>query len=308
MAGTFEDEIGQISARASQPRAAVVIATKGRPSATPKVLEFLARQTVLPQTVVLSATNEADIGEWSCNTLTVTCIYGTAGLTVQRNRALDTLGPDIDVVIFFDDDYAPCRDWIERCLRVFQNNPSVVGLFGLTLKDGATALPVTWDEAQRIVHEADGTVAGPELLMPCSSLYGCNMACRLSPAKGVRFDERLVLYGWLEDKDFSRRLTRKGLLVWCEQLRGVHLGLVSGRISGKRFGYSQVVNAHYLLRKGVMSRREATRNITMALVVNTLKSIRPEAHLDRRGRLLGNLIGLMAICRGSCDPEHATRI
>jgi len=68
------------------------------------------------------------------------------------------------------------------------------------------------------------------------------------------------------------------------------------------------VNPNYLRRKGEMSRREVARYIGKALVMNALKSFRPEPHLDRQGRLIGNLLGLIAIVSGSGDPEKAAKL
>jgi hypothetical protein len=42
--------------------------------------------------------------------------------------------------------------------------------------------------------------------------------------------------------------------------------------------------------------------------MNALKSLRPEPHLDRQGRLIGNLLGLIAIVSGSGDPEQAAKL
>ncbi|MDR6385443.1 glycosyltransferase family 2 protein [Paraburkholderia caribensis] len=289
-------------------RVAIVIATKGRPDAIPNALAFLARQTLRPCVVILSATNEADIGEKYPTPFPVMRIFGPAGLPAQRNRALDALPADIDVVVFFDDDYAPCRDWIEQCVRMFESNPTVLGVSGNTVQDGSKGCPLTWGNASRIVADAESAESAPHALTPCISLYGCNMACRMNAMSGLHFDERLVLYGWLEDKDFSCRLASRGPIVRCAQMRGVHLGIASGRVSGKRFGYSQVVNPNYLRRKGEMSRSEAVRYIARALVMNALKSLRPEPHLDRQGRLIGNVLGLIAIVSGSGDPEQAAKL
>lgn len=290
-------------------RVAVVIATKGRPEAIPNALAFLTRQTTLPALVVLSATHQSDIGETHSTPFPVMCVFGSAGLPAQRNRALDALPHGIDIVVFFDDDFAPCRDWIEQCARMFERNPSVIGVSAQALlQDGSKGCPITWDNARRIVKDAESASRVSHALTPCISLYGCNMACRVNAMSGLRFDERLVLYGWLEDKDFSCRLSSRGAIVRCAQLNGVHLGMASGRVSGKKFGYSQVVNPNYLWHKGVMSRREVARYIFQALAMNALKSFRPEPHLDRQGRLVGNLLGLIAIASGSSDPEQAARL
>ncbi|HTH59794.1 MAG TPA: glycosyltransferase family 2 protein [Paraburkholderia sp.] len=293
-------------------RVAVAIATKGRPAATAWTVRLLARQTVRPDQVILSGSCDADIGPYDADGLRVDKLVGPAGSSVQRNRALDALAPDIDIVIFFDDDYAPGRHWIEHCAKVFAADPSLAGLSGRTLRDGSTSRPVGWEEAVELIDQAEDAVSSrrsvDRVLNPCTSLYGCNMAYRARSIVSLRFDERLVLYGWLEDKDFSRRLARHGRLVRCNDLFGVHLGIQGGRVSGRRYGYSQVVNAAYLHRKGVLSRREALSNIVRALGMNCVKSVRPEAHLDRRGRLIGNVIGIAEMCAGSASPERAARL
>ncbi|WP_321783462.1 glycosyltransferase family 2 protein [Paraburkholderia sp. J94] len=289
-------------------RVAAVIATKGRPAATAWAVRLLARQTVRPVQVILSASCAADLGPYDAEGLRVDVLIGSAGSSVQRNRALDALAPDIDIVIFLDDDFAPERHWIAQCIEAFEADSGLVGLSGRTLRDGAQGQPVAWEEALALVDGAQEEARQRPPLRDCDELYGCNMACRAQAIAGLRFDERLVLYGWLEDKDFSRRLARGGRLAYCDYLIGVHLGLRGGRVSGRRYGYSQVVNAMYLCRKGVMSRKEAASNIVRALGMNCLKSMRPEAHLDRRGRLIGNVIGIADLCIGAVRPERAARL
>jgi hypothetical protein len=289
-------------------RVAVVIATKGRPAATAWAVRLLAQQTQRPDQVLLSATSAADLGPYDAHGLRIDELVGTAGSSVQRNRALDALAPEIDVVIFFDDDFAPERHWVEQCAALFENDSTLMGLSGRTLRDGATGQPVAWEEAVALVDGAQDAALEATPLRTGTDLYGCNMACRAEAIADLRFDERLVLYGWMEDKDFSRRLARRGRLAYSDSLLGVHLGMQGGRVSGRRFGYSQVVNAMYLCRKGVMSKKEAASNIVRALCMNCVKSVRPEAHLDRRGRLIGNVIGIAEMCLGSVKPERAARL
>src|SRR5690606_30638203 len=103
--------------------------------------------------------------------------------------------------------------------------------------------------------------------------YGCNMAFRRSAIEGVRFDERLPLYGWLEDVDFSAQAGRKGVLLKSETLVGVHLGVKGGRTSGVRFGYSQIVNPVYLLGKKTIGRRQAGANMLRTFAANHVKAL-----------------------------------
>ena len=179
---------------------------------------------------------------------------------------------------------------------------------GLVLRDGAQADEISWDEAKRLIHAAaPGDVNTPHF-SERSGLYGCNMAFRASAIRHLRFDERLVLYGWMEDKDFSRLAGKSGRLVACSTLLGVHLGLKSGRVSGRKFGYSQVVNAWYLRKKGILSMREAWSNIGKALLMNGAKSFRSEKHVDRLGRFIGNLIGVGDLVLGRGRPEKAAEL
>ena len=175
----------------------------------------------------------------------------------------------------------------------------------MVIRDGAKTSPISWEEARQVI--ATWRPQNPHL-SEIADLYGCNMAFRMSAIDDLRFDERLVMYGWLEDKEFSRRAAKKGRLVKCNLLAGVHLGLRTGRVSGKKYGYSQIVNAWYLYKKGALSRDEACLQVLKALVVNAAKTFRPENYIDRRGRLHGNLVGVIHLLSGACRPEMAAEL
>lgn len=286
---------------AAQIRVAVIIATKGRPQALAELLRLLECQTQPPAIVVISATAAADVELPSATTLNIECVYGPPGSAAQRNKGLALIHERADVAVFFDDDFAPAENWFEECAGAFLLGPNIVGANGLLVRDGAKGEPVSWQEARLLIARKG---SHPRIVSRIPDLYGCNMAFRMSAIAELRFDERLVLYGWLEDKDFSRQAAKNGDLVQCNSLVGVHLGLQAGRVSGKRYGYSQVVNAWYLYRKGTMSLRETSVNILKALAANAAKSVKKQGHIDRRGRLLGNLIGVAHLLSGSCRPER----
>jgi hypothetical protein len=288
---------------AAPTRVAVLLATKGRPQATTQLIRILEKQSLAPSMVVVSATAASDIETQLPTDLNVEYIFGAAGLTAQRNRALERVRARADVAIFFDDDFAPAGNWIEQCARLFMSESSIAGASGIVIRDGAKTPPISWDEAQHAI--AMRRPADPCSLSEITDLYGCNMAFRMSAIEDMRFDERLVLYGWLEDKEFSRKAGKMGRLVECNWLIGVHLGLQSGRVSGKKYGYSQIVNAWYLYKKGTLTRREVAFNILRALSVNAVKTLRQENHIDRRGRLHGNLVGIIHLLSGVCRPERA---
>ena len=53
-----------------------------------------------------------------------------------------------------------------------------------------------------------------------------------------------------------------------------------------------------------MSRIYAFRLAAKNVTANLVKSIRPESYVDRRGRLLGNLIGIFHLITGRLTPEY----
>jgi len=290
---------------APQMRVAVIIATKGRPQALAELLRLLECQSQLPLLVVISATAGGDVESPIATALNLECVYGPPGLTAQRNKGLAQINGRADVAVFFDDDFAPAENWLEQCARLFLVEPDIAGANGVIVRDGVKGEPVSWQEARLLIaRRAPDQI----ILSKIPDLYGCNMAFRMSAIAEMQFDERLVLYGWLEDKDFSRKAAKNGGLVQCNLLVGVHLGLQSGRVSGKKYGYSQVVNAWYLYRKGTLSLREATVNILKALTANAAKAVGTQGHIDRRGRLRGNLVGVAHLLSGTCRPERAAQL
>lgn len=142
--------------------------------------------------------------------------------------------------------------------------------------------------------------------MAAYNAYGCNMAIRMAPVRqhGLRFDETLPLYGWLEDVDFSRRLAPYGKIVKSPSLCGVHLGVKSGRNSGLKFGYSQIANPLYMVRKRTLSPARALAQISRNLCMNRLKLRAPEPWIDRAGRWRGNRLALADMLRGRLSPQR----
>ncbi|MBY0423378.1 MAG: glycosyltransferase [Parvularculaceae bacterium] len=287
-------------------RLAVVIATLGRPTVVAALLSRLEQQTRRPDRVVVVVVSKDDAPAqlpvaYPCAVLT----SPTKGSCAQRNFGIDALAGSADVVLFLDDDFVPAHDFGARLVDLFERRPDVVGATGRVLIDGATGPGFGFDEAVRVV---DAAQAANYAVGAVRSLYGCNMAFRMSAVGDARFDERLPLYGWLEDVDFSRRIGVKGLLVRDESLRGAHLGAKGGRTSGVRFGYSQVANPVYLLQQRTISLPQALNNLARTLLANHVKVVAPEPWIDRKGRVRGNWMAIADIVRGKARPERILEI
>ncbi|MET3580234.1 GT2 family glycosyltransferase [Mesorhizobium robiniae] len=284
----------------------VIVATFGRREQVARLLAQLERQTRLPDAVIISAPDAGHVPDNIVCRFPVSSVFGKTGLPAQRNIALDVAGDRFDVITFFDDDFIPADDYLEGVSKAFNQQPDWAVVTGNVLKDGATTAGLTWDQGIQALHEA-GTATDARGVDQLSA-YGCNMSIRAAFINGLRFDERLVLYGWQEDVDFTSQLRARGRVVSLRSIRGVHLGVKSGRVNGVRFGYSQVANPIYLIRKGTVPLTVAVKLMGKNLLANLALSLWPESYIDRRGRLRGNLLALSHVARGRVQPEYILEI
>lgn len=288
---------------------AIAIATAGRREILSDTIGLLSLQSRLPDELVICPAKPED--------LDVSCLdqypgefriyQGPVGSSSQRNVLLDK--SEMDVMVFMDDDFLPSHDYLEKVEILFLTSPDVVIATGVVLADGITGPGLDHNEGLKILAQAEPN-RGSEMLEPIYNGYGCNMAVRVRLAKdnGVRFDERLPLYAWLEDVDFSRQLSPYGKIVKSPRLRGVHLGTKrAGRSPGRRLGYSQVVNPIYLARKGTMGWKRAINQVVRNIIANFLRSFSPEPWVDRRGRFFGNIRALLDLTLGRIKPENALK-
>jgi GT2 family glycosyltransferase len=289
--------------RVESLRICVGIATRGRPAQLQSVVEHLRLQTLQPDQIIVSCESPGDVGALE-ESARVRILAGRPGLARQRNRVLDSLPDETALVAFFDDDFYPHRDWLRVAAAAFRDDSALVCLTGNVVADGITGPGLTFEDAGRVLNLQ--SPSDHPWVIEGYSPYGCNMAFRRSAISGLRFDERLVLYGWLEDRDFGARVAKdRGRLVKLGAAIGVHLGVKGGRVSGRRLGYSQIMNPYYMRRKGTITTPDTLRQAARNFSMNLVRSIWPERYIDRRGRLLGNLIAVGDIIAGRCSPERA---
>ena len=289
----------------ARAKLAVGIATAGRPALLAKMLRRLKFQTRAPDRIFVCGATEADLAGIDRESPNLILLTGPRGSSHQRNAILRH-AEGFDLIVFFDDDFVPCADYLQHFEGIMESNSDVAMTTGCVLKDGILGPGLAFEVADSILKQAAHEPKTGEL-EPVYNGYGCNMGMRLAPVHhhGLTFDERLPLYGWLEDVDFSQRLGRFGRVVRSDATRGVHLGAKIGRQPGARFGYSQIANPIYLIRKGTMSRRRALYLMTRNLLANLSRCMRPEPWVDRSGRLNGNIRAIADLISGRLDPNRA---
>lgn len=277
----------------------IVVATFGRREDAEDLMADLQRQTRPADRVVFSVVRKEDAPDSDAAEVLVSEKQGSC---VQRNVGLRAVRDDSDIVLFLDDDFVPHEDYLKELESVFSREPDIVGVTGYVVADGVTGRGLEREEALSMVAAGAEEAASRAEFEPRWSLYGCNMAFRLTALEGLEFDERLPLYGWLEDMDLSFQVGKRGRLVQSNRLIGAHRGVKRGRTPGLRFGYSQIANPVYLLGKGTAPSRILYENMLWNLSANVLKSARPEPFIDRRGRLRGNLLAIRDVLLRRSDP------
>lgn len=285
---------------------AVGIATIGRPEVVIETIARLGRQARAADRIIVCAPKASDVAGVAQAHPHVELVIGPRGLCVQRNAIFDALGEETDILVFFDDDFIPGAGYLAAVERAMRRWPDVAMTTGNVLADGIGGPGLSMKEADHIVDNVAGAAESLERCDPVENGYGCNMSVRMNLVRrhGLRFDANLPLYCWFEDVDFSRRLAAYGRIVKLYGSCGVHMGIKSGRLPGKRLGYSQVANPLYLYRKGTLSFKRTAYQVTKNLLVNLVKSIAPEEYIDRRGRLAGNMLALRDTLQGRADPNR----
>jgi GT2 family glycosyltransferase len=288
-------------------RLIVIIPTYKRKDLLSRTLEHLESQTRSPDEVIVSAPDAAHVDPFKPKRFPISYVFGKEGLCAQRNQAIEQALGHCDIITFFDDDFLPASDYLSRVEEAFGEHPDWSALRGHAVVDGATNAGYTFEEGRALLRQAEGCER-PIQVAEQTGAYGCNMSVRASHIGDLRCDERLVLYGWLEDVDFTSQLKRLGRVVSLSTLIGVHLGIKTGRESAVRLGYSQLANPVYLLRKGTVPAKFALEMMGRNIAANMIKSFWPEPYADRRGRLKGNLLAASHLIRGRIEPEYILKL
>ncbi|MHB0770157.1 glycosyltransferase family 2 protein [Bradyrhizobium sp. 5.13L] len=292
----------------------VILATRGRPADVQVLLDQLRLQERAPDNVMLVGAEPRDLPGVAAvpNELSVhRLVSPRPGLTSQRNHGIQaakrTSTPEAwfaKIIVFFDDDFRPAPDWLQKCEALFAASPQLLAVTGAVVMDGARgSVAITEEQASDALalSRASDQIGYSKWK---EGLYGCNMAFRATVFDRCAFDENLPLYGWLEDTDLSGQIRKFADIYRASNLIGVHLGSKSGRVSGYKYGYSQLANPLYLARKGTITLGKCAYFWTRAFASNALRSLREHPMIDYRGRLAGNMAAVADLIAGSIHPTN----
>jgi GT2 family glycosyltransferase len=209
----------------------VIICTRNRIPDLLCMLVSLAKQTHMPDEVIIvdssttPATDNQDFKKiWEAQAFKVTnriYLHTDPGLTYQRNQGVKAAQGDI--IYFFDDDVVLTPDYLEKMQQAFQNKPTYLGGMGNVTNIAPYRPIVNLFRAlffcQRNYAHGNFTPSGMSThalgnkkFATVEVLSGCCMAFKASVFKKHLFDEKLRFYGYMEDCDFSYRVSLDGPL------------------------------------------------------------------------------------------------
>jgi glycosyltransferase involved in cell wall biosynthesis len=288
-------------------RVAVIVASIRRGEEIGQLLHHLTCQSKQPSSIILSVERNSDLPDGLDPGIQV--LMGPKGLTAQRNRGLELALKTSDIIIFFDDDFLPADDTLEKVTTLFQENRDIIAATGNVVRDGVKLGGMSYEDAVLALEDHHHKTSETEIInLDSQDLYGCNMAFRTAAIGDTRFDEKLPLYAWQEDVDFAGQLSAKGRIVKTNAFYGVHRGVNKGRSPGFALGYSQMVNPAYLVHKGTMLPLKASTLMIKNLIANHVRVFYPESFIDRAGRMRGNWLGLWHIMTRKLDPTTILRL
>lgn len=258
---------------------AVIICTRNRLSDIVRCLESLVLQTTMPNQIIVVDSSDQPLQEYRefqeffnndrFANVNLIYIHTAPGLTLQRNVGIDLA--TCDIMHFLDDDVILTSHYLASMTAIFQDNPKYAGGMGTI-----TNIPVpsknNWHRLlrhifllQRDYASGNFTASG----MPTHAygtahfknvqvLGGCCMAYRSWVFKKHRFDEQLTRYAFMEDCDFSRRVSYEYPLFYNPAAKLEHHPSKSNRdgVIDNRAMYMK--NYRYLFYKNVYPRNRLT--------------------------------------------------
>ncbi len=283
----------------------VVICSANRPDVLSETIDSLLRgQSRPPREVIVSVFDQEHVPETIRAHSSVRVVLSSRqALSVQRNAAARSVRTPY--TLFLDDDVEIAPNFIESMEGLLQEAEDAVAATGFVVVDGAQGDTGLDRELARVaavsyVREHDN--------YDCEEGYGCNLFVRTRIFDNVLFDENLPLYGWLEDLDFSTNCLRYGRIIVNAGTCVSHLATPTGRMSGLKFGYSQIVNPFYLWRKN--GKPGLTHVLFAHWLIQLARNCRrtlikiPSERSDRADRFKGNMIALSHLLAGKVDPSY----
>jgi len=247
-----------------------VVATKDRPDDLGKMLQSISDQSIHPEQIIIVDASVEPVEKITIKFHQLNIKYVRhpwPSASKQRNAGIKSIGPDIELIGFLDDDIVFELGAMEKMLDFWRQAPEDIGgcafnlknpvsrselalkrsslakWFGIYSRKKGVVMPSGW-------HTLTGTVSKTTFVQWLPS--GASI-WRRNIFEKFRFDEYFDGYSYLEDLDFSFSVSKNHRLAVVAEAGFYHFPSPFGRISHYRFGKIEVANRLYFVRKHNLS-------------------------------------------------------
>ena len=251
-------------------RTSVIVSTKNRVNEVIRFTKSLFNQIELPDELIFVDSSDVPIKsnknfinfltEWQ-GKIEIRHIHSQVGLTKQRNVGIKEATGDI--IYFFDDDTILKANYLQIMNKTFNDNPDYMGgmgtFIGMPEQSFKGAIVNLFRRFFLLQHDySNGKFQisgfprhpyGINKFMEIDVLGGCGMVYRKEIFKEFKFDENLTGYSYMEDVDFSRRVSHKYKLFYNPEAKLEHRHGSGGRGNIKDRKKMYMVNCRYLFFK-----------------------------------------------------------
>ncbi|OHD07653.1 MAG: hypothetical protein A2086_16100 [Spirochaetes bacterium GWD1_27_9] len=248
----------------------IIIPTLNRLVDLQKFISSLEEQTYLANELIIVDQSDNDLTkEFITNysnlqkKINVKYLYSPEkSLTKARNFGIKHIGESCDLVAFFDDDVILNSDYLSEIINFFENDKQMVYKAAtgyIQRKKWKSKISFLFklfflQEEKDGKFKINGLPTYPENKSKIYSVEffsGCNMIFRKEIFNEFSFDNRLKKYCYMEDADFSFRLTRKYKGVFIPTAICIHNQSTINRLKFKELTSFFIQNYVYLFKKNI---------------------------------------------------------
>lgn len=260
-----------------QMKTSVILCTKNRVNEVIRFCESLYNQTELPDEFIIVDssdeplnTNKKFIDFLDKKGKKTDLCYGHSKCSLTKARNIGITKAIGDIVYFFDDDVILEPDFLHIMNKTFNDNPDYMGgmgtFIGMPKLSTMGRLINLFRRFFLLQHDyGNGKFQksgfprhpyGTNEFKEVEVIGGCIMSYRKEVFKEFNFDENLTSYSYMEDVDFSRRVSYKYKLFFNPEAKVEHRHAEGGRVNKRDRKKMYMVNHRYLFLKNFYSRNK----------------------------------------------------
>lgn len=243
-----------------------IICTKNRIDDIKRLFETVKIQTYIPDEIIIIDSSDNNKTESFVEEIKESYKYmiyyykSMPGLTLQRNFGI--CKSEGDIVFFTDDDGLLDKDYFSEIMKCYEDN-SVMGVGTRETNNIVRSRISSFLRDIFMLSRANGTGKMQPSGFPAymdmsnkdhvaeSEILGGFCSFRRKVFDDFKFDENLVGYAFMEDVDFSYRVSRKYKLVYNPHAKFYHNVSETERIDQRKYFFMTIYNHFYLTKKNM---------------------------------------------------------